>query len=86
MHLYSAYSSRMWCAVPPQQARRRWHPSSHAVMLMFTSAYYPHAPVFPTQVVVFHGSKRAADAADLEDADVVLTTYSVLENEHRKCV
>jgi hypothetical protein len=37
-----------------------------------------------TQVAVFHGSKRAADAAGLEEADVVLTTYSVLENEHRK--
>ena len=38
------------------------------------------------QVAVFHGSKRAADAAGLEEADVVLTTYSVLENEHRKWV
>jgi hypothetical protein len=35
-------------------------------------------------VAVFHGAKRAADTAGLEDADVVLTTYSVLESEYRK--
>jgi hypothetical protein len=36
------------------------------------------------QVLVYHGSKRAADLEALESADVVLTTYSVLENEYRK--
>ena len=36
------------------------------------------------QVVVFHGSKRAANVADLDSADVVLTTYSIIEGEHRR--
>jgi hypothetical protein len=38
------------------------------------------------QVVVFHGSKRTADAAELAGADVVLTTYSIIEGEHRRYV
>ena len=37
-----------------------------------------------TQVVVFHGSKRTADAAELARADVVLTTYAIIEGEHRR--
>ena len=36
------------------------------------------------QVVVFHGSKRTADVAELANADVVLTTYSIVEGEHRR--
>ena len=36
------------------------------------------------QVVVFHGAKRAADAAELAKADVVLTTYAIIEGEHRR--
>ena len=62
------------------------------------SAYFDQAQTIParkptcfgplchpcTQVAVFHGAKRAADTAGLEDADVVLTTYSVLESEYRK--
>ena len=38
------------------------------------------------QVVVFHGNKRTADPAELADADVVLTTYSIIEGEHRRYV
>jgi DNA repair protein RAD16 len=38
------------------------------------------------QVVVFHGNKRTADPADLANADVVLTTYSIIEGEHRRYV
>ncbi|BDA51349.1 probable ATP-dependent helicase rhp16 [Coccomyxa sp. Obi] len=38
------------------------------------------------KVVVFHGSKRTADAAELAGADVVLTTYSIIEGEHRRYV
>jgi len=36
------------------------------------------------QVVIYHGPKRTADPAALAGADVVLTTYSVLENEFRR--
>ena len=35
-------------------------------------------------MVVYHGSKRASEVARLSNADVVLTTYSTLENEYRK--
>lgn len=35
---------------------------------------------------MFHGSKRTADAAELAGADVVLTTYSIIEGEHRRYV
>ncbi|CAL5226040.1 g8852 [Coccomyxa viridis] len=38
------------------------------------------------KVVVFHGNKRTADPAELADADVVLTTYSIIEGEHRRYV
>ena len=38
------------------------------------------------QVVVFHGNKRTADPAELAEADVVLTTYSIIEGEHRRYV
>ena len=37
-------------------------------------------------MVVFHGNKRTADAAELAGADVVLTTYSIIEGEHRRYV
>lgn len=33
---------------------------------------------------MYHGSKRAAEIERLSKADVVLTTYSTLENEWRK--
>lgn len=36
------------------------------------------------QVVVYHGSKRSASKAELESADVVLTTYSIIEGEYRR--
>ncbi len=39
----------------------------------------------PPQVVVYHGAKRAADPEELASADVVLTTYSTIENEYRRC-
>ena len=35
---------------------------------------------------MFHGSKRTAIAAELAGADVVLTTYSIIEGEHRRYV
>lgn len=35
---------------------------------------------------MYHGAKRAAELEALKDADVVLTTYSTLESEHRKVV
>lgn len=45
----------------------------------------PHAwPLPSAQVMVYHGAKRAADVQALGSADVVLTTYSVLENEYRR--
>ena len=36
------------------------------------------------QVVTYHGNKRATDMEALKQADVVLTTYSIVENEYRK--
>ncbi len=38
------------------------------------------------QVMVYHGPKRGAtlDAAKLAEADVVLTTYSIIESEYRR--
>lgn len=38
------------------------------------------------QVVVFHGNRRTADPTELAGADVVLTTYSIIEGEHRRYV
>jgi hypothetical protein len=38
----------------------------------------------PAQVLVHHGAKRGTDVHTLESADVVITTYSVIENEYRK--
>ena len=44
-------------------------------------------PEWALQVIVYHGTKRAAaDVEGLTEADVVLTTYSTLESEHRKVV
>ena len=37
-----------------------------------------------SQVVVYHGTKRAAEIEAMQKADVVLTTYSILESEWRK--
>lgn len=36
------------------------------------------------QVVVYHGNKRTTDLRLLADADVVLTTFSIVESEHRR--
>lgn len=36
------------------------------------------------KVVVYHGNKRATDVKELEEADVVLTTYSTIESEYRR--
>ena len=36
------------------------------------------------QVVVYHGSKRATCPEELAEADVVLTTYAIIESEHRR--
>lgn len=36
------------------------------------------------QVVIYHGNKREASVEELSQADVVLTTYSIVENEFRK--
>ena len=36
------------------------------------------------QVVVYHGNKRASSAEELQNADVVLTTYSIVEGEFRR--
>jgi hypothetical protein len=33
---------------------------------------------------VYHGAKRSTSVAELEAADVVLTTYSTIENEFRR--
>ncbi len=35
-------------------------------------------------MVVYHGNKRASSAEELENADVVLTTYSIVEGEFRR--
>lgn len=36
------------------------------------------------QIVVYHGGKRATSKEELENADVVLTTYSIAEGEFRR--
>ncbi|KAL0027325.1 hypothetical protein WJX79_000283 [Trebouxia sp. C0005] len=36
------------------------------------------------RVVVYHGNKRETSIEELKQADVVLTTYSIVENEFRK--
>ena len=36
------------------------------------------------QVVVYHGNKRETSIEELKQADVVLTTYSIVENEFLK--
>ncbi|GAX83352.1 hypothetical protein CEUSTIGMA_g10777.t1 [Chlamydomonas eustigma] len=36
------------------------------------------------KVLVYHGAKRSTSVAELEAADVVLTTYSTIENEFRR--
>lgn len=36
------------------------------------------------RVAVYHGAKRTSDPASLMQADVVLTTYSTIENDFRK--
>ncbi len=35
-------------------------------------------------MVVYHGNKRVTSAEELENADVVLTTYSIIESEFRR--
>ena len=45
----------------------------------------PHLTVrWMLQVVVYHGTKRAAEIEAMQQADIVLTTYSILESEWRK--
>ncbi|KAL0697319.1 hypothetical protein Bca4012_053441 [Brassica carinata] len=39
-----------------------------------------------TRVLVYHGAKRAKNGNELKKYDFVLTTYSTVENEYRKCV
>ena len=36
------------------------------------------------QVMVYHGAKRTTQPAELAAADVVLTTYAIIEAEHRR--
>jgi DNA repair protein RAD16 len=39
------------------------------------------------KVLLYHGAKRGSiTAQELQEADVVLTTYSTLENDFRRCV
>ena len=35
-------------------------------------------------MVIYHGGKRTSDPGELAAADVVLTTYSIVESEFRK--
>ena len=35
-------------------------------------------------MVIYHGGKRTSDPAELAEADVVLTTYSIVESEYRR--
>eukprot|EP01018_Ginkgo_biloba_P009937 Gb_29852 [translate_table: standard] len=37
-----------------------------------------------TKVHVYHGANRCTDLAELAQYDIVLTTYSIVESEHRK--
>lgn len=44
-------------------------------------------PCRAVQVVLYHGAKRGSiTASEMAAADVVLTTYSTLENDYRRCV
>ena len=48
-------------------------------------ACYPSSiPPSICQVMVYHGAKRSTSTEELEQADVVLTTYSIIENEFRR--
>jgi DNA repair protein RAD16 len=39
------------------------------------------------KVLLYHGAKRGSiTAQELQEADVVLTTYSTLENDYRRCI
>lgn len=38
----------------------------------------------PWQVLVHHGAKRSSDLEVLRQADVILTTYSTIENDYRR--
>ena len=49
----------------------------------------PHTSLIPLQppagqVMVYHGSKRSTSMEELQQADVVLTTYSTIESEFRR--
>jgi len=71
---------------------------SHAAFALFTTeqpqppthqppASQPpnHNRIAPPQVVVYHGARRATTTrAELEAADVVLTTYSTIEADYRR--
>jgi DNA repair protein RAD16 len=43
-------------------------------------------PFTGLQVLLYHGPKRALDPVELQEADVVLTTFNVIESEYRKNV
>ncbi|GLJ40484.1 hypothetical protein SUGI_0834590 [Cryptomeria japonica] len=37
-----------------------------------------------TKVLIYHGNNRCKNVAELSDYDVILTTYNIVETEHRK--
>ena len=62
-----------------------WRPSETLWRVIRPSRQTPTSrETHSVQVVVFHGAKRAAEAAEMADADVVLTTYAIVEGEHRR--
>lgn len=39
------------------------------------------------KVLLYHGAKRGSiSAQEMQEADIVLTTYSTLENDYRRCI
>ena len=78
-------SRKQWSqAHYPPRLYRLGHRTSPACNLGLKDDAIQGLRAQPAQVVVYHGAKRATTVAQLAGADVVLTTYSIIESEHRR--
>lgn len=67
-------------ALPPESKVLK----THSLLQSFITFYQVSLLKKTLQVVIYHGNKREASVEELSQADVVLTTYSIVENEFRK--